>query len=353
MIEEHTKDLNDSGKSSLTHNERAHMRNSLRAYMSEHPVRAPLRLRILDALSGYGSTGRSFGALASSALALALVVGIGSSYAAENALPGSPLYAIKIHVNEPLEGRLASTQSEKADWNTRLMTRRLEEAEQLAAEGKLTPVARAQIQSQIALTATDFNVHVAAMEDSDNAGDAANAVQAQSNLEATLSGHAQVLSVLADKEGAESVVPLLASVIARNAEVSSKRSSAERIITHSDTKHAEAAALSTRKNAGNALEKVKESIIAAAKTDATSSLVARMSVATAEQTIAAGDQKMKDGDFGEAFATFQSAARTADSARVHIDADIRLSIDTTVGTTSATSTAASTSVATSSDSESD
>lgn len=48
----------------------------------------------------------------------------GTSYAAQGALPGDVLYAIKIHVNELVETKLATTQVAKAEVQAVLAERR-------------------------------------------------------------------------------------------------------------------------------------------------------------------------------------------------------------------------------------
>jgi hypothetical protein len=72
--------------------------------------------------------------------ALVLVVLAGGStavYAAQGALPGQPLYALKTKVLEPVEVALAPTSAAKARVETQIATRRVAEAQTLAAQGKL------------------------------------------------------------------------------------------------------------------------------------------------------------------------------------------------------------------------
>jgi hypothetical protein len=70
----------------------------------------------------------------------------GTSYAAQGALPGDVLYAIKIHVNELVETKLATTQVAKAEVQAVLAERRVEEAQTLASRGMLTEVAATELQ---------------------------------------------------------------------------------------------------------------------------------------------------------------------------------------------------------------
>lgn len=68
---------------------------------------------------------------------LLLLIG-GTALAAEGALPGDALYAWKTKVNEPARLAFLPTPIARAEWSMELMTRRLNEAEKLAADGRLT-----------------------------------------------------------------------------------------------------------------------------------------------------------------------------------------------------------------------
>src|SRR3569832_765032 len=150
---------------SLNTSEKARMRNELMHFMSEHPVRAPFSVRAADMAASFGdflaSRSQSRMRVLTMAFALALFVGIGTSYASEAALPGDPLYAIKVNFTEPIRGALAVSQAAKAQWNAQLVSRRLAEAESLAAEDKLTPVARTQIELALNQSVHEFDQNVA------------------------------------------------------------------------------------------------------------------------------------------------------------------------------------------------
>ncbi len=72
--------------------------------------------------------------------------GGGTSYAAQGALPGDVLYAVKIHVNEFVEAALATSPVAKAEVQAVLAERRVEEAQTLASRGMLTEVAATELQ---------------------------------------------------------------------------------------------------------------------------------------------------------------------------------------------------------------
>jgi hypothetical protein len=79
-----------------------------------------------------------------------LLAGGGTSYAAQNAVPGDVLYPVKVGVNENVRTALAFSSRDKAAVETELITERLEEAQRLAAEGKLDAKAEAEIQARVA-----------------------------------------------------------------------------------------------------------------------------------------------------------------------------------------------------------
>jgi hypothetical protein len=74
-----------------------------------------------------------------------LMVGGGTTYAAQGALPGNPLYAVKINVNERMEAAFAVTQEAEVEVNERLAERRIEEVKLLALQENLDATTTAKI----------------------------------------------------------------------------------------------------------------------------------------------------------------------------------------------------------------
>ena len=70
-------------------------------------------------------------------IALMIALGGGVSIAAEGSVPGDTLYTVKTQVNEQVRGMIATSAEAKAEWEAKLAERRLEEAAELEAEGKL------------------------------------------------------------------------------------------------------------------------------------------------------------------------------------------------------------------------
>ena len=80
------------------------------------------------------------------AILLIVLLGGGVSFAAEGALPGDALYPVKVGVNERVRAALALGLEADAEWNVRQIERRLEEAEELSAEGELNAETRTEIE---------------------------------------------------------------------------------------------------------------------------------------------------------------------------------------------------------------
>lgn len=128
----------------LTMQEKATLRARLSERMTLNPASPVLRSPYHFFVFNHAVLQRTFAAVVLCVFVLGS--GGGTSYAAQGALPGDVLYAIKIHVNELVETKLATTQVEKAEVQAVLAERRVEEAQMLASRGTLTKVAATELQ---------------------------------------------------------------------------------------------------------------------------------------------------------------------------------------------------------------
>lgn len=71
-------------------------------------------------------------------LVLIMFIGGGASVVAQKALPGEILYGVKTGLNENVGGWFIKNMKDEAEWELKLAERRLEEAELLSREDKLT-----------------------------------------------------------------------------------------------------------------------------------------------------------------------------------------------------------------------
>jgi hypothetical protein len=317
-------------KEQLSESERAQMRGVLRFFMMEHPARAPLSVRFFDRAEAIFATGAGFASprtRLAGVLTLGVVfLGAGTSYAAESALPGDVLYPVKIQVNEKVAIALAPNPSARAGVVVAHTVRRLQEAETLAAQGRLTASTSAQIQSALQDTAQDFDRNVA--EVAHSSGGAAAAADLQSNFEVTLTSHARALTVIqtALPQTDAPLTPILATVVA-HAERAKEAQVQQSIVIAASTSPAEADVIAgkERRSAQDALSQIR-SLVAETKQSlgtTTADIIAQQAFDT-EQSLNAGQEQLDQGDTGRATSAFQAAIRTAAQTKTDVDTAVHL-----------------------------
>lgn len=188
MIEDELKNLNTIR---LSGEVKTRMRGELMAYAELH---APASVHAQTTSATSLLRGFSVRVYTGFAIALLLIVSVtGTAFAAENTLPGDVLYSVKVGITEPIQTALVPSERGKAAWNAILAERRLEEAAELAAQNKLTPAAQTEL-------AANFTEHVNASESHaarlERTGDTSGSLSAQSDLEARLTAHEQILDVI-------------------------------------------------------------------------------------------------------------------------------------------------------------
>ena len=317
---------------SLTERERTAIRLELAAFIAEHPAQVPLRMRVLQYISVWGdalgSRQTSFGIrTVSMAFMLVLVVGAGTSYAARSALPGQALYALKINVTEPVERILTASSQSQAQWDVTLANKRLGEAEKLAVAGMLTTSNAHIVETQLDAVTENFNATVTTLASS--TGDVVQASNAQSDLEASLSAHVQVLAAIASSSPSvdAAVAPILASVrthaaTAHTARVASLKTFDESVASSS----IRVAASGEMQNAESQLTGVRALISTISSGGANASTTAQIDTDASDTqgAINLGDSNANRGHFKAAFKAFQAAARAAKEAQVGAQAQSNL-----------------------------
>jgi hypothetical protein len=185
--------LNTLRQLTLTKTEAQDMRERLISYSHLHDSLPEQEAVSIFSYFKYSRIAFSRPLIAGGLIAVLLVGSTGVSYAAENALPGEPLYAVKVSVVEPIQTALITEPVAKAQWQSELASRRLTEASTLAVQNKLATSTQEYL-------AQSVEQHVAlaqegASELSSSGNDTA-ALTVQSDLEAKLTAHADLLSVL-------------------------------------------------------------------------------------------------------------------------------------------------------------
>ncbi|HUQ30407.1 MAG TPA: DUF5667 domain-containing protein [Candidatus Paceibacterota bacterium] len=220
------------------------------------------------------------------ALLIAALMGGGTSFAAENALPGDTLYPVKVHVNESVREALALSHEGKAHVEGDLAARRLDEIQQLLASGKLSS-------TTAAVLTTALEKHIAkadAESDSVAKDDPAASAELNASLKARLAAHKDIVDVFLS---ASSTLPhsmngILASLTAKLSATTTAKVNAEMLAHLSSERLASLGAHAKRES-----EQAKETVASlnarlAASTTATTSVNALLAArATAMAELAA------------------------------------------------------------------
>lgn len=117
-------------------------------------------------------------------------------FASENSLPGDILYPFKINVVEPISGALKIKAEKKAEYEGKLATKRLVEAETLAKENKLDEKKQKKINLLLEEHTKKLEKELKKLDD-ENAHEKADDIVV--NFRADMNAHAQVLDII-DKD---------------------------------------------------------------------------------------------------------------------------------------------------------
>lgn len=167
--------------------------------------KAIMRARIFDeelapttlTKSPYVAHYQWFSARFASALAALMIVVLGSGtvYAAQGALPGDALYTVKVKVAEPVREALAFSSEAKVSFHMEVARERLEEAQALAAEGRLSSTVVTQLENNIDTHVREVEVLATQVE----VEHPDTAVEISATLESTLSLNSTILETLGDE----------------------------------------------------------------------------------------------------------------------------------------------------------
>ena len=260
-------------------------------------------------------------------LIIALVLGGGTSFAAESALPGDALYAIKVGVNEEIRGFVAFSDSSQARWEARRSERRLEEAEELAVKGRLNAETRSQIESSFKGHAEAFGKSAEKLESKQ---DTQNSLEVSSNFEASLKAHEQALiSIAKEKTSARGEVnSLLIEVRTRLNATEKTRSNAEVKVSaeiNGEFKNAAEGKLRAAENKISEVSGFIERMRSSVSADANAQAEARIKVAS--EIVIRGKAEMTAETYGKAFASFQEAIRVAQEAKLLVETGYKINLE--------------------------
>jgi hypothetical protein len=123
-------------------------------------------------------------ALIASLIVITIFAGTGVSFAAEDALPGDTLYAIKVNINEEVRDVFAVHPENKARWSMEKARRRLLEAEVLAERNELDEEKESALLAKFTKHSEDFDKALESLEREGNVTEALGVIAvAESTLE--------------------------------------------------------------------------------------------------------------------------------------------------------------------------
>lgn len=306
----------------LSPDERERMMRNIRVFMQEHPLantpaNPPHHIPWFQHLSL-----TRYPMFATIVLAMLIALGGGTAAAAENAVPGDALYPFKIHVNESVRSAVALGAEEEADWQNTRAVRRLEEAANLAAQGRLNSEIREELHARFAAHEERAEQLIADLKKKGNAEAAADV---SATIQARLEAYSDILANIKQSrpQAAEQLNGLRNDVNAEATSVSEVRAASQ----DDEKERTSEAAEGKKKAAENKLREVEKFIdTSKLKVEAATVAQARAQLTKAQETFAAGKASLSAGDFTEAFLKFKQAHTEAERAKVTLQAMIRLQI---------------------------
>lgn len=306
---------------SLTDDERAVVRERVVSFIKNNPARNAVAAHHLEWMVAllHQPIPLKFKYTMPILLILALLAsGGGVSYAAQNSLPGDVLYPVKVDVNERIAGAFQFGTQARARWNADLAQTRLQEAEQLAAQNKLTPQLQAQIATRLEKAVAAAEKNIAQLQKKNNE---ATAAQIDNDLETALQVHAAILARLAERHQTEGTTqPIIDAALTQAQKIASANEQRDAdAVLQAQSNGPQASHAVVRKH--DEVQKFVDSVVALLKDqgaplDATTTAQVQASLALAQQDMASGDAANQAGNYVGAFTDYQAAQQAAQNAKV-------------------------------------
>lgn len=271
-------------------------------------------------------------------MSIVVLLGGGTSFAAERAKPGDILYPVKVHVNEEVRAAVSFSEEGKALWEARRAERRLEEAAALTEENAMNAEARAELEARFKAHAERIEERIEKMEER---GDTENAEELATRFEASLKAHEAVLVALRARaeiteETKAEVRSVIEHILTETKSTAETRTRLEgKLLDKEDGAQVEAAAEGRIEASAKILAQTKEHIAKKKEqlgAEATADAEARLVIA--ETTLAEARTELTTKAYEKAFRLASAAARTAHEAKSLIDTrlniDVKLDLDTRI-----------------------
>ena len=217
----------------LTEKERGTLFSRVDSYVKKNPISINKTKNIQNDIKWSSYIFGSYSRMVSFALVVFIVLGGSASAAAGNALPGNPLYPIKVNINEGIKSLFVSS-ANKVNFEAERAALRISEAETLAKKGTLSAKAKLQVEQY-------FDAHIAKVESGiqkykDN-GELKKAFETSNKLELSLKDREESLANLAgltNEKSDEQLINIAKIVQVTIASSTLAREQVEQIIVDSD-----------------------------------------------------------------------------------------------------------------------
>lgn len=148
------------------------------------------------------------------ALALAVALGGGASFAAQSSLPGDVLYPVKTGLNENVLAAFSLSEQSKINFDLSMVKTRLEEANTLIQKGTYTSDAQEKVSTNLDAHIEDIATEISSLEKQGKYSDAANiAAQLKAALQQNATALADAKIRVSDNSTLENGVATLLSKV--------------------------------------------------------------------------------------------------------------------------------------------
>lgn len=243
---------------------------------------------------------------------LVVLVGAGTAYASQDALPGDALYSIKVNVVEQIKGALVFGAEAKTEAEINRAAQRLQEVDQLAVSGKLTPEAKLEAEVNLKVHLDSAQKRIDSLQQQ---GHSEAAQTYAAHLEATLSIHDQILTEVASRDSNDDteLAPFQASVGASLKTASRNRA---KLDDGRDQPAPDAQAKAKIESATSVIDKVQSEIDAEIKISDSLKAQARARLLIAQRYLKQANASLDAGNNQDALGQANRALLTAQEALV-------------------------------------
>lgn len=316
----------------LSESSQSRMENSLLEYARFHSVRVEGDGRSIKQVPQSTSLFNLFKPtkpMTAFLIAIALMAGGGTSYAAEGAVPGEFLYTVKTEVNENVKSAFAVSNEAEASLQARLAEERLHEAEELAVRGELTAEVSADINSRLK---THYDEAEERNVASEAKGDYESSATVRASLEGSFRAYADVLTDLNARVSGNDGTSLITN-IRTYAEITAK-SQTQATSTIEASVDVKSLAENTIKRGDKFIAEIETKLVQAEgglSAEAYAQAEAKLAGAVSAQVEA--KTSFQNEAYTAAYSSAQTSIRIASEVEIMIRSMLRLNVDMGVGAT--------------------